>query len=125
MGWWRIDPETGMPVPSGGENPEDAGACYAGDTPCDAVSYSVDDLQEVLGEDEEFSPEEAASLVFDRVVPDWVDPAKAADVLRVVDEMWAEVDGCYEEDWGRKARPPERRVAGEEAVRYLTEPDDD
>jgi len=125
MGWWQIDPEKGMPLRTSGKHPEDVDACYTGDTPWDAVSYSVDDLRKLLGETAEFSPEEAGRLFLERAVPPWVDPEKAADVLRIVDEMWAEVDGCYEDDGGRKAKPPERRVAAEEAVHCLIGDEDD
>ena len=47
----------------------------------------------------------------DRVVPGSVRPcyADAADLLESVDDMWAWVDQCYRDTWGRAAGAIERR----------------
>lgn len=83
MGWWKIDPETGMPtkdtskiskpgsvclnaIPGIDDDPD---AFYNGDTPGDAVTMSAEELRELLGKSAEFSEQEAGRLVFDRTVP--------------------------------------------------------
>ncbi len=134
MGWWKIDPETGLPTKDTSKISEpgsvslnaipgiddDPDACYSGDTPWDAVYQAMQVLREFLGEFAEFSEEEAGRLIFDRALPVWADPGLSPEVLRIIDTMWFEVDDCYEEDWGREAKPPEKRVAGEQAVVQLT-----
>ena len=124
MGWWQIDPATGMPLRTSGKDPAQVDECYTGDSPWDAAAGSMEELRELVG-DAEFTPDEAKRLVFNRIVPDWVDPGDAAEVLRIVDAMWDEVDDCYEESWERKAKPLEKRVAGEQAIWSLTGAEDD
>ena len=140
MGWWRIDPATGKPAegarsqlsqPPGfvllnavpGSDDDDE-ADYLGDGPWDMVASYVGKIEEVLGGSARPTVEEARGLFLDRVLPAAMQSLPSASrqgVLRLIEEMWADIDWCYDEDWERPARPAERKWIGENAVRRLTQ----
>jgi hypothetical protein len=89
---------------------DEEGACYLGDGPLDIVDVYAGQIAEMVG-DCRFAEEEAWRLVAERVTPPSfrdVEPVALADILQGFEQMWADVDWCYEEDWGR----PARREAG-------------
>ncbi|HEY7423458.1 MAG TPA: hypothetical protein VH682_04380 [Gemmataceae bacterium] len=140
MGWWRIDPQTGKPLndcPSRlSHSPDfvllnavpgvdgDEEAHYLGDDPWDMACSAVDEIDAVIVGMPRPSKDEVRQLLLERVIPQTFMQLKSeaiANLLRVVDELWRNVDWCYEEDWERPARPAEKRWVCEYAVRRLTE----
>jgi hypothetical protein len=145
MGWWRIDPATGKParesssklsrppnfvllnaVPGVDDEQE---AHYLGDGPWDMAYLAVQRIRKVLGARQPPTAEEARGLFLNRAIPaslGKIAPRLAARLLEAVVGMWKSVDGCYEDDWERAARPAERRWVAEYAVKRLTtaEPDE-
>jgi hypothetical protein len=138
MGWWRIDPETGMPAKdarSALSRPPDvvllnavpgvddqAGACYTGDGPWDMAGVVADELWAAVGDAEKLTEEEARGLLMDRVVPARLTETGAettAHLLPIVDAFWRDIDWCYGEDWQRPALPTEKRWVCEQALYYL------
>lgn len=106
MGWWRIDPETGMPAgaPSRLSRPpefvllnavpgadDDAVAPYLGDGPWDLAADTARQIETVLGAARQLSEDEVRRLLLEHLVPPGVEdmapgaggPA-AADRGRVV-----------------------------------------
>src|SRR5262245_17710848 len=138
MGWWPIDPKTGESVPDARSKlstddfvllnavpgvDDDEAAHYLGDGPLDMTYSGADALKGLLGEGVRLRPEEVRRLLLQRAVPAALagrGSRFAADLLRLVDEVWADIDWCYEEDWGRPARPAERAVLAEDMVERLT-----
>ena len=128
MGWWKIDPGTGMPLKEGhsalSRPPEfvllnavpgvdsEEGAFYLGDSPWDLVSTIPREIEGVIGTARSLSDEGVRDLLLRRVVPrsvvEWR-PEAAARLLQVVDAFWKDIDDIYAEDWGRPSRPAERR----------------
>jgi hypothetical protein len=138
MGWWRIDPETGKPAegtPSKLSGPgiallnaipgvdDEADAHYLGDGPWDMAASVADEIEAVIGTDGRLSLEEVRGLLLQRAVPPRLaarGTESAAQLLRVVDAFWPDVDSCYEDDWDRPARPAEKRWVCEYAAERLT-----
>jgi hypothetical protein len=135
MGWWKIDPETGMPAKDArsalSRPPEfvllnavpgvddDEAACYLGDGPWDLASTVPDEVEAVTGAALSLSKEQLRDLLLRRAVPPSVAagrPEIGARLLQVVDAFWKDIDGIYEDDWGRPARPAEQRWVCEYAV---------
>jgi hypothetical protein len=138
MGWWRIDPETGKPaergrsklsrppgfvllnaVPGADDSEE---AHYLGDGAWDMVDDTVRQIKELLGERPRPSEEEARRLFWDRTIP----PSLSAlgrqatrSLLKLVEDMWADLDDCYDWDWNRPPRPAEKKWLCEGAVEGL------
>jgi len=128
MGWWKIDPDSGMPakdthsalsrppdfvllnaVP--GVDREEA-ACYLGDGPWDMASTVPDEIVAVIDGALSLSDDQLRDLLLRRVVPPsvaGVGPEIGAQLLQVVDAFWQDIDGCYEDDWERPARTAEKR----------------
>src|SRR5262249_42651148 len=142
MGWWRIDPDTGMPqqdsrsklstpdwvllnaVPGVDDEQE---AYYLGDFPCDCAADMADELAAFLRRHRLLCPtlEELMALVLDGVVPPSFSPVgkrPVKELLTSQDELWAAIDGAYQEDWGRPARRRERAAACREYLERLTKP---
>src|SRR5262245_51285612 len=127
MGWWRIDPETGMPAKDAASRlsrpPEfvllnavpgvddDSQAHYLGDSPWDFAADTARQVKALLGASESLSAEEVRRLFLDRVPPERLRGSgpKAAKLLQIVEAMWADVDDVYQEEWGRPTRAAERR----------------
>src|SRR5262245_32443543 len=138
MGWWRIDPETGMPAKDAASRlsrpPEvvfpnalpgvdgDSQAHYLGDSARGFAADTARQGQALLGPAESLSAGEGRRLFLDRVPPERLRGSgpKAAKLLQIVEAMWADVDDVYQEEWGRPTRAAERRWVGEYAVRSLT-----
>jgi hypothetical protein len=135
MGWWRIDPESGLPAAGAASalsRPPDfvllnavpgvdaeAGACYLGDGPSDMVSTMPAAIAGITGGPASWSADQVRDLFLRARIPAGVG-AKAAGALRAAArEFWADIDGCYEDDWDRPARPAERRWICEELVDRL------
>ena len=141
MGWWKIDPETGMPAKDShsalsrppdfvllnavpGVDDDDA-ACYLGDPPWDLASTIPGEVEAVTGAALSLSDEQLRDLLMRRVVPPSVIDARPeieARLLQVADLFWQDIDELYEDDWGRAARPAEKRWVCQYAVesRYHT-----
>jgi hypothetical protein len=138
MGWWRIDPATGKPAedaPSKLSRPpeftllnavpgvdDDDAAHYLGDAPWNTVFSHVGDIEKLIAGSARPSETEARRLFVGRVLPPSLERLPAdtrRTILRVIEEMWADVDGCYDDDWERPATPAEKRWVGEYAVRRL------
>jgi hypothetical protein len=138
MGWWRIDPDTGLPLPEGRSKlsrPPDfvllnavpgvddgEEAHYLGDGPWDMVDDTIREIKALLGDRPRPSGEEARRLFRDRVIPPGLAGLGRGDaerLLRAVEELWADLDDCYEWDWGRPPRPAEKKWLCEAAVEGL------
>jgi hypothetical protein len=140
MGWWKIDPETGAPAKDarstlsrapefvllnavpGADN--DASAVYLGDAPWNVASTIPKKLAAVPGLMTTLTDEQLRELFLLRVVPPGVAGTEATlQLLQIVDEFWSDIDGCYEDDWERAARPEERRWVCEYVVKCRTNRD--
>jgi hypothetical protein len=135
MGWWRIDPETGRPLEDGGsrlsrppdlvvlnavsgvDDPE--GAHYLGDGPADMASDTARQMAELLGAGARLSAEDARRLLHDRAAPRKAPAGARRGLLKIADELWPDIDDCYDFDWGRPARPAERRWVVEHVIGSL------
>lgn len=109
MVWWRVDPQSGEPegeflAPIGGS------CVYLDDSAVDAAGDAATEIEASFGASRYFSDEEVRGLLLDRVPPASVRPSSedAAELLRLVDDLWQLVDGCYQEAFGRAATPDER-----------------
>jgi hypothetical protein len=141
MGWWRIDPDTGKPLKKGRSKlsrPPDfvvlnavpgvddsADAHYLGDGAWDMVDDTVRQVKELIGEAPRLSEDEARRLFMDRVIPPslvGLGPEAAQRLLQIVEMMWADLDDCYDWDWGRPPRPAEKKWLCESAVEGITNP---
>jgi hypothetical protein len=133
MGWYRIDPNTGLSLatPSSLSKPPDFvllnavpgadaddAACYLGDGPWDMGSGFVTELRELLAKDDPLTREEASRLILDAAVPPRL-RAAGGTLCRAVKAFWADIDGCYEDDWDRPARQAEKRWICENVVQQL------
>lgn len=135
MGWWKIDPRTGAPARDArsalsrppdfvllnavpGVDDEET-ACYLGDGPWDMASTVPGEIGAVVGDASRVSDDQLRDLLLRRVVPPGVGGAGSdagVALLRVVDEFWADIDSCYEDDWERPAGPAERRWICENVI---------
>jgi hypothetical protein len=103
---------------------QDEEAHYLGDGPWDMVASTVDEIEGLIISMQRPSADEVRKLFLDRVIPQGfvrLNSEAAESLLRAVDELWKDVDWCYEDDWERPARPAERRWICEYAVGRLTE----
>ncbi|MGC4005835.1 MAG: hypothetical protein QM811_23035 [Pirellulales bacterium] len=134
MGWWKIDPATGKPL---GENstlssPEmrllnavpgvDArpGDHYQGDAPWDIAAQTVAELTAACGNARPLTGEELRKLLAEQVCPGDYDDATAGALLTTAAAFRQDLDGVYDDDWGRPATPEETRWTIESAVqRFL------
>lgn len=124
MGWWRIDPLTGAPLrdsPSRLSRPgdvvllnavpgvdDDDGACYLGDGPGDMAFAGARELAGLLGDSRRLDADGVRQLLGTGLLPR-AEPAQRTAIERCVKAFWADIDDCYDFDWGRPARPEERR----------------
>jgi hypothetical protein len=137
MGWWKIDPHTGNTdaeassalstegmvllnaVP---EIDNEADACYLGDGPLDMVYSTTLEINTILGATDRPSRDEWRKFLGERETPAAIlrrGAAIEAQLLGVVEQMWADIDWCYEEDWERPAREVEKRMLCENAADRL------
>ena len=137
MGWYRIDPETGQPLAdtySKASTPDllwenafpgvdnDPDAFYFGDGPMDMADGAAKDAEAVLRGRVSPTETDLRALFADRQFGDslrGLDAQAVELLLQIVAEFWDNIDWCYEEDWERPARDPERKVALEWAVGSL------
>jgi hypothetical protein len=138
MGWWRIDPNTGKPAKDAASKlsrppdfvllnavpgaDDDTEAHYLGDGPWDMVYSAVTKITNLLKADKPTAAEARALFMERRLQGSLakLPPESTAKLLRIVEQMWDDVDGCYDDDWERPALPAEKRWVGENAVRRLT-----
>src|SRR5262245_50685116 len=122
MGWYRIDPETGKPLPdtySRASTPnllwenafpgvdDDPGAFYFGDAPMEMADGAADDAEAILRGRVQPTEAELAALFTDRRIGGslcGLSPDEVASLLRIVAEFWENIDWCYKQDWLRPAR---------------------
>jgi len=132
MGWWRIDPQTGMPLKGASSalsRPPDfvllnavpgvdnqPGACYLGDGPSDVVFITLEEIDDIIDANAPWSADEMRALFSENRVPARLGAQAATRLRRAVDEFWAEIGWCYEDDWERPAQPSEKRWICEELV---------
>jgi hypothetical protein len=139
MGWWKIDPETGVPATDGRSklsNPPDfvllnavpgvddeSEAHYLGDGPWDMAYSTAQDMKKLFPGIERLSEQVLTTLLMDGLIP----PALAGagtqtvdDVLQAVQQFWDEIDWCYRESWERPARAAERRWVCKEFLEEVT-----
>lgn len=135
MGWYRIDPNTGKPLKDGDSKlsrppdfvllnavpgvDDEESACYLGDGPWDMASTMPAEIKAVTGEVLSLSDEQLRDLLLRRVVPPSIagSPSEiGARLLQVTDAFWRDIDSCYKDDWGRPARPAEKRWVCEYVV---------
>jgi hypothetical protein len=140
MGWWPINPETGKPTNAPSRLSQvdslvllnavpgiddDAAAHYLGDPPWDLAADTARMIQIVLENKRPLSEVEARRLLLNRQPPsgaESLEETELVQLLQITDVLWRDVDACYQEDWGRPARPAERRWVAEYAVRTLIDP---
>src|SRR5262245_52817904 len=108
MGWWRIEPETGMPAKDAYSKlshppdfvllnavrgvDDDPEAHYLGDSPWDLAADTARQLQALLDPSRRISEEEARRLLLDRVVPQGIEEPIATELLQSVEVMRRDVD---------------------------------
>ena len=130
MGWWRINPKTGKPLPQARSRlsppgvqmlnaipgvDDEAQACYCGDAPWDIMSLVAPEIAAFLERYRlEPSLDELMAFVLDGAVPPafasaGAQPAKA--LQRRVASAWASIDGIFQDTWGRSPRLIERVAA--------------
>jgi hypothetical protein len=131
MGWYRIDPETGQPLQDHhsalsrppdfvllnavpGEDDEEV-ACYFGDGPSDMGFSFTGEVREMLPSGASLSPDEVRGLLLGGKVPARLG-AISGELRQAVKAFWADIDGCYEDDWDRRALETERRWVCESVV---------
>jgi len=137
MGWYRIDPTTGDPLPHTYSNPstpnfrlenalpgvdDDPDAFSFGDEPMDMADWAADDAAAVLPSRVRPTEAELTALFTDRRIGGslgGLTPDEVASLLRIVDEFWENIDWCYGEAGDRPAREPERRQSVRWAVGRL------
>jgi hypothetical protein len=135
MGWWRIEPETGMPAKGAHSKlsqppdfvllnavpgvDDDAEAHYLGDSPWDLAADTARQIQALLGSSRCPVGQEARRLLLDRAAPQGIGEPHATQLLQLVEAMRRDVDECYQEVWGRPMRPAEWRWVCEYAVQSL------
>ncbi len=137
MGWWQIDPQTGMPAQAAqsalSRPPEFVllnavpgvddleTACYLGDGPWDMASTLPNEIQEVIGDPITWSPDEIRRLLLNGQIPSGLEDEQSAELNRVVEAFWQDIDTCYEDDWERGSLPAERRWICEAIIPRLLE----
>jgi hypothetical protein len=136
MGWWRIDPQTGMTLEGASsalsrppefvllnavpDVDDEAGACFLGDGPSDMVSTLPNEVAAIAKDAGSWSADQVRELFLHGRVPAGVGPKQASELQHVVEAFWADINGCYEDEWERPALPDEKKWICEEAVDRLT-----
>jgi hypothetical protein len=132
MGWWKIDPSTGAPLdePSASSSDEvillnavpgvddDGEAHYLGDGPLDMAYSLSNELRDLLGDSTEVAAVDALKWLLDGAPLAALGESAmtAAEIQRLAEGFWDDVDSCYEDDWDRKALSAERRFIAQHAV---------
>ncbi|HZN32193.1 MAG TPA: hypothetical protein VFB80_00190 [Pirellulaceae bacterium] len=131
MGWWKIDRATGQPI--AGEHsalsrpPElvlpnavpsvddDEADCYLGDGPGDMGSGLPAEFEAAIGDGRSLTDQQLRDCLLGRVVPQSL-ADRRPQLLQLVEAFWLDIDGCYEDEWGRPARPAEKRWICEDVI---------
>lgn len=138
MGWYRIDPNTGKSLeqPSKLSQPtdfvllnavpgvdDDEAACYLGDGPSDIAVDTVRQLKQMLGASIQPEANDLRRLVWNQKIPAaWkLKAEQKAQLLEVIEALWDDVDGIYEDQWERPAHKSEKKWICESIVKRLTE----
>jgi hypothetical protein len=129
MGWWKINNVrqgqidgshvTGSRLLNAVPGRETRENYYNGDGPSDSLGDAVDQILAILGltipkpgsKDviQGIAQQELLDLLLRRTVPaQFVQHASA--LLKAVDDLWADVDEQYQEDWERNPYPEEREA---------------
>ena len=124
MGWWPIDPATGMPVEDASSSlsqppdfvllnavpgvDDDAEVSYLGDGPWDMASTLPAELAAAMGGPLTWSAEEIQGLFLEDRIPAGAE-GKADELRAIVSAMWRDVDSCYEDDWERPSNASEKK----------------
>lgn len=140
MGWYKIDPETGLADEKGASKLSEApdllllnaiphvdneeGAHYLGDGPADMASTLPSEIAEAA-DAASWSPEEIRQLIGQGRVPKGVSAEAALQLAEIVRAFWQDIDGCYEEDWDRGVLPGERKWICEHAVSLILNRDEE
>lgn len=104
MGWWRI--ADGSEVPH-----------YVGDAPWNVVDEVTEEVARLLDGHPPLSETEARQLVRGTIPPRLAALKPVADeAAKLVSEMWADLDGCYWDAWGRAPLPGEREALADKAA---------
>lgn len=123
MGWWKIDPATGQPLPnepSLASSPDVVvlnaipgvddlpQASYLGDVNGDFASEQAKELIALMGT-ASLNDAELRELMLLSIAPaNWPD-ALVTRALASVDAFWRDLDTAYDDDWERPANEAERR----------------
>jgi hypothetical protein len=98
-------------------------AHYLGDGPWDMMQSVSSEFEPLFAEMPPLSADDIRQLLLERAMPSVCASSSAetrAELLRLVDEIWSDIDGCYDDDWERPARPAERRWLCEYLIKQLT-----
>lgn len=114
--WWTIDPQTG--------EPDDAAALVGigsqilGECPLWAAGESANAIEVTFGASRCFSSDETRALLTERIVPRSFRGGHqdAAELLELVESLWAGVDRCYPQAWGRSPTEIERHWLTSHAI---------
>lgn len=121
MGWWAMKSETGEPMARTG----DGLVHYLGDAPWNIIDDAIRLVGHVFA-DRQWPDESEARELFagetDKHRRADVDLESAARLDRIVAQMWADLDGCYQEDWGRSILPDEHSALLDYAVSHFLTP---
>lgn len=138
MGWWRIDPKTGMPLTNKPSKlsrkklvllnavsgvDDDVAGYYLGDGPWD-MAYSVS-RKIAAAADRKWRRGEVRALLMKKVLPRGLKVKARARLKKAVDQFWKSVDYCYDHAWQRPALPAERRWVCDYAVQRVVPGEDD
>jgi hypothetical protein len=135
MGWWVIDPDTGMPKKGSVSKakPKDGGVFvnafpgiddaaesqYLGDEPMDWADGAAEELRASFGPDWAPAPEDIRRVLSGDNTGAGVDASVVAKVSQTVSEFWASVDQSYQDSWQRPPTADERRWCGELVVQQF------
>jgi hypothetical protein len=117
--WWRVAPQSGERL-DGAVAKSDSPTFYLGDGPLSAASLAALAIEAGFNPARHFSDDEVRRLWLDREVPASVRPYADAseELLQFVNDMWQEVEDCYQRAWNRPPNSVERRLICEYAFPF-------